>query len=353
MGAEEVQVDLAMNWSESDFNFDDELSRGLDISLEELEQEQGLLTVRGRQVLLFIPDHGHRFQNTLLDRTKGNKFHVADCEQLDKMRQRRRFDRYKVTNDISGVFQIYGLGEDANHTEADVSLCACKYCLKMLNYKGAATMNLKGRDHLASNMDLSEFFSTYGSIFKTLPKQISSRSQSGYSDDWPQISQKIRHSVNYLCQHCKVDLSNDKRLLHVHHYNGIKSDNSPNNLVALCADCHRKEPFHEHMHVKHETVQHINHLRREQGLLDGTDWDKTLKLSDPAVYGVLDLCKYKRMHPPEVGYELLNDKNEIVAELELAWPEIRMGVYISEVEAVAGWQLFDIQEALKYFGSKR
>ena len=59
------------------------------------------------------------------------------------------------------------------------------------------------------------------------------------------------------CKSCRVDLSEQKRLLHVHHLNGEKSDNSAGNLIVLCADCHRKEPHHGHVHVKLADVKAI------------------------------------------------------------------------------------------------
>jgi hypothetical protein len=38
-----------------------------------------------------------------------------------------------------------------------------------------------------------------------------------------------------------------KDLLHVHHINGVKSDNSEMNLRVLCQYCHGEQPNHEHM----------------------------------------------------------------------------------------------------------
>ena len=356
MGAEEVDIDLAIHWRDTDVSFDDELSGGLEITLDDLEQEQGLLSVRGRQVVLFIPDHGANYIATMDNPKHGRKFHIADCATLNNMRRQKKFERYKVTTDHTGDFPIYGLigGRDI---EGNAKLHCCQNCLKQLNYKGAYTMPYEQLLDLAANLDIAEFFCTYSSLFRSLPKSLTEAYQWGYTEDWPQISLQVRKEAGYKCQHCKVDLSSSKRLLHVHHINGIKSDNSLENLVPLCADCHRKEPYHAHMHVKHEAVQRINHLRREQGLIDSGNWDKTIKLADPAVFGVLDHCKHQKMKPPEVGYELVNDKQEIVAELELAWPEKKIGVYIDniidKVAPVAGWRLLSLPDALKYFGKNK
>ena len=60
---------------------------------------------------------------------------------------------------------------------------------------------------------------------------------------------------------CKVNLSNDKRLLHVHHKNSEKSDNREKNLVAFCVECHSKQAGHEHIHVSTEERLLLKNLR--------------------------------------------------------------------------------------------
>ncbi|WPU32705.1 HNH endonuclease [Pseudoalteromonas piscicida] len=74
---------------------------------------------------------------------------------------------------------------------------------------------------------------------------------------WPKL---VDH---YTCEQCGVELSQYKRLLHTHHINGVKTDNSISNLRALCLDCHKKQPKHEHMHVTHNDQLIINQLRRD------------------------------------------------------------------------------------------
>lgn len=350
MKAEPVSVDLDINWGVSDLSFDDELSRGIEINIGDLEEKQGLLSVRGRQVLLYIPDHGLKIERAIDDPNARNKFHVADCQTLNRMRRENRFDRYKVTNGFTKTFKVHGIDELHRPLENEFELACCKNCLSKLNYKGYKNLNKRDQDRLARNLDLGEFFSTYSSLFRSYPKQFIEKARQGYTADWPQISESVRKKADYQCRECRVRLNADKWLLHVHHMNRQKDDNRDANLLPLCADCHRKQPYHEHMYVKHVDIQRINHLRRVQGLIDYQDWGKVMQLADPAVYGLLDLCKSKRMSTPEIGYELTNDKDEVVAELELAWPEKKVGVYIGDIEPCKSWTLLDINSAIEYCG---
>lgn len=52
----------------ADIELDDKLSStGIEIDLKDLVSEQGLLSVKGRQVLLFIRDDNHRVEDALAD----------------------------------------------------------------------------------------------------------------------------------------------------------------------------------------------------------------------------------------------------------------------------------------------
>jgi len=352
MGAEVVDFDMAEIWNNSDISFDMELSNGgIEISLEDLESEEGLLSVKGRQVLLFIPDQGNSIEEALVDPSKGRKFHVADCITLEEMKKKNRFSRYNVTNNLSGVFKVYGVTKGRQEIAGDIKLQCCKNCLKQLNFKGYNHLRPGEKNLLVNNFSLEEFFSTYSSIFKHVPKKHKSDAAIGYTSDWGVISSLVRSDANYCCQHCSVDLTSNKKLLHTHHKNGVKNDNSRLNLVSLCADCHHKEPFHEHMFVKHSDTQLINALRKSQNLLSNNDWASVFKHADSSMFGVLDFCRQKNHKLPVIGYELSDAKGKIVAVLDLGWPQQKIGVCLGERIAVDGWKVFNLKEALGYFGA--
>ena len=55
-----------------------------------------------------------------------------------------------------------------------------------------------------------------------------------------------RKSKGWKCEQCNKDCSHDTKNLHCHHI-GPKYDNNWESLKALCKDCHKLEPFHNHM----------------------------------------------------------------------------------------------------------
>jgi hypothetical protein len=53
---------------------------------------------------------------------------------------------------------------------------------------------------------------------------------------------------------------------------------------------------------------------------------------------------------PEIGYELSNDRFEVIAELEFAWPLQKVGVYAEEPGQIPmDWQLFSSNQVLADF----
>ena len=351
MGAKERSINLNQIWDDTEIDLDAELSTtGLEINLDEIESTEGLLNYRGRQVLLFIPDQGLSIDKVLEDPTAGRKFHVSDCRTLDEMRAKKRFERYKVTNNISGEFNVFGMSKLTNKTlDGEVKLNVCSNCLNKLNYKGADIGTSSDRKLIVKDFDLAEFFSKYSSIFKSMPKQHIREAKKGYTSDWKQVSEEVRKQKNYTCQECKVCLKDNKNLLHTHHINGVKSDNDKNNLQALCADCHRKQDFHQHMYVAHTDIVQLNKLRREQGCAETENWEDAYKIADPACHGILAYCQKKGFSIPEIGYEITNGVGEVIAEVELAWPHKNFAVAIGETVNIDGWIIKGLGEAMDYF----
>ena len=354
MGAEQIKFDITSQVVPIE-PLDIKLNKGFEVNFEEIDFDTGLASYQGRQVLLYIKDHSYNngMYAALEDGSKGRKYHVADCQKLDEMRKKGKLERYVVTNRLDGVFEISGTdSRTQEYIEGETKLDVCQFCLEAINYKKFSSLK-RGtpRKEFVKKFNMSDFFETYSSFFKYMPTGVAGNSKNQYTDDWQQISRRIRESHNYQCQQCGLDLNTHKRLLHVHHINGVKSDNSSGNLTPLCCDCHRKQPDHQHINVRHEDSKLIAQLRNEQGLNTRESWKDIYDLADPGMHGVIDLLEKHHVSLPEVGEEIQNENKEVIAELELAWPLKKIGVAVSKDDAKAayrlGWKVYSMRLAIK------
>jgi hypothetical protein len=336
-----------------------ELEKGIEVEIDEVQPNSGgLLAYKGLHVLLYIMDHGNFISKTLRDPKNGNRFHVADCSTLEMMRREKRFERYVATNNISGVFKITGKRSfwGGGDIEGNAKLHVCQNCLRKLNYEKFRSLTQEKKYPLVTKFDLSKFFSTYSSYFSQSPSHTEDDFPgSSYSLDWKQVSAAYREGKGWTCEKCDVNLSQHRNLLHAHHINGIKADNRPENLKALCIDCHSKEPKHA-MYVSRKDRQLINKLRNKSKENIPESWREVFELADPAVHGLLDLCQRKGMDIPEVGYDISDSYCEVIDQVELAWPRSKKAISIGCENGIEkmkglGWIILEVDQAiLEWFG---
>lgn len=318
------------------------LRQGKEIRLDDLDAGTGLLSVHGRQVLLYIKDHTHKFDVALQDGARGNRFHIAHCQTLEEMKRKNRYQRYVATNRLDGRFPVEeasGWGGQTRTGEA--ALKVCKYCLQRLNYRNSS--NYAERQKNFESFSLAEFFSQYSTCFRYMPSMLDEQASVGYSVDWPEISKQVRGAAGYVCNQCGIDLSQHRNLCDVHHVNGVKSDNSPGNLRVLCKDCHRKQPMHGGIYISAESMGIIRGLRLQQDKLIISDWTSAYGLSDTAIHGDLAFLQSEGYPPPVIGHDLVNERGGVFVTLEAAWPDKRVAIDLAKTE-VAGWKVYQVGE---------
>jgi len=201
----------------------------------------GTFDYKGQKVILYIKQQRYNLQYF---EEPTYKYHLCYCSTLEQMESMNRFNsRYVVTQRVDGNFLIDIIDKYSGRYHKEDSLYklnVCINCLKKLR-------NTYPHDSLFSyrRFDLDQFLTGYNTKHikrpqyseKTIPKDK-------YSENWSDISNKMRSRAEYKCSKCHESYKDDKAQLHVHHIDGVKWNNNINNLKVLCIDCHSKEPGH-------------------------------------------------------------------------------------------------------------
>ena len=211
---------------------------GIDIfSLKEIEfANDGTFEFAGRKVIVYIRDQNVTYRD-------GYRFHIADCEKIQEMRMKDRFQRkYVVATRLDGKFVVNLLSEGKLIKKDDErNLSVCKYCLSRLNYSDYEKVPFASRDRIWKNFDLGAFFERYRSHIMRNPTHTDrSAPLNNYTQNWDRVSQRCREQAGWKCSKCREYLGEDskKRFLHVHHIDGLKYNNREQNLKVLCIVCH-------------------------------------------------------------------------------------------------------------------
>lgn len=240
------------------------LKQGVDIDIEDVEIRDGLFVYKGHHVVIYIKDHTRR-PDVMKAASDGNKVHLMDCKTISQMKAKDRYQRYVATIRTDDLYDVAVLDRNDAEVDAERPLHPCHWCLTSLSYEDYALAAKARQERIKADFQLLSFFDTYASRFSQKPRHSpASMGKVHYTDDFAAISRAKRQQACWRCEVCRVDLSSEHGLLDTHHVNGVKSDNAPANLRALCKLCHAEQPAHQHMRVSREARRTINQLRHWQ-----------------------------------------------------------------------------------------
>ena len=101
----------------------------------DVDTDGKLLSYKGRQVVLYIREHGEDAKAALEDGSEGRRFHFTFCRTLKEMK-RDRLELYVATSDFSGKFLITGFDPKSGTPIAGkTDLEPCQNCLRQLGLK--------------------------------------------------------------------------------------------------------------------------------------------------------------------------------------------------------------------------
>ena len=245
MGADLKQIETPNIWEGIDDSKLAELLKTgeVEISIDEIKTKDGVFDYKGRKVIVYIRDQYAKYHS------RGYKFHLTKCAAINNAFQNRRNSRYVVSLRTDGQFKI-NLLEDSVVIKKDLiePMKVCRYCLGQLDYMQYKVHTTKIKTRICNDFDLEEYFSMFNTT--TLSpggfRNANNAPLNVYSKNFHLKSKTIREKRNYECNDCGINMSKQehRKFAHVHHRDGDKSNDNPNNLEVLCIECHSNQASH-------------------------------------------------------------------------------------------------------------
>lgn len=244
MKASFISWDGFSNWNAFDpFGFRASLNEKgeVDIPFSEIKINlDDTLEFIGKKILVYIRDQRGGYDSQY-------KFHISNCSTLIGFQKNNKYDKYVASINTTNIFNVNIIHGNSIEKDKEVEMKVCKNCLSKLNFDNYKT-NYGKKDEIFENFKLEDFFNKYQNQSIIKPKYNSVTAPlDDYTSGFKEIKDKLKTSKNYSCEKCSLNLSKSKKFLHVHHVDGMRYNNKPENLKVLCIYCHSKEPAHSHM----------------------------------------------------------------------------------------------------------
>ncbi len=240
MGAPEVRWRVR-DGRLADPEFLERLYKGLVVEPKDVDvDDDGLFSVRGERVLLYIKETNQDRHTLLYDTENAKRFHVADCSTLEAMRRQGHFNmRYVVTTKTTGMFPVFA----TNHMtgaidEIEAPLKVCRSCLLKIRYKGYGGLNHAKKRDVWLAFDVGAFLWDNPTKFRSRPLHTDRTApMPGSAPDWLDVVDRYRRFRQWACDDCGVSLKGHHQLLHVRPLDGNRRNTSLHNLSGTCAVC--------------------------------------------------------------------------------------------------------------------
>jgi hypothetical protein len=279
MGAKKDTRPLQLDPENSREQIKFELKQGVQVEAANFDQITtiaGLFSHKGEHAFLYI-DEPHNSEQQLQENPAVNaqRFHlVKHCSTLLTMHHNNKSDRYVLIQNSNGEFPSKPEDPITRITDTSKSIPArlrpCKNCLAELSYKGylpdrtrLSPSQRTNNHNIFYHFDVAKFFQHYEPFFFDTKyyRDNPGDGKANYTKDHATIREKLLIEKDFKCDDCGVQLKSRPELLHLHHINGRRGDNSLKNLKILCVACHSLQ--HNHQHMKKLVSREVTYIRQQ------------------------------------------------------------------------------------------